>query len=86
MGRNYPSGLPTRSVGEKGSEGCGGHTAWNIENDLAVSGARPLALVVNFVLEAGIPGAVLREPPPPEELHLPGVLIPLILQSWLRLI
>jgi hydrogenase expression/formation protein HypE len=29
-------------------------------NDLAVSGARPLALVVSFVLEAGLPGAVLE--------------------------
>ena len=27
-------------------------------NDLAVSGARPLALVVSFILEAGLPGAV----------------------------
>jgi hydrogenase expression/formation protein HypE len=29
-------------------------------NDLAVSGARPLALVVSFVLEAGLPGSVLE--------------------------
>lgn len=29
-------------------------------NDLAVSGALPLALVVSFVLEAGLPGAVLE--------------------------
>ncbi len=29
-------------------------------NDLAVSGARPLALVVSFILEAGLPGAALE--------------------------
>jgi len=29
-------------------------------NDLAVSGARPLALVVSFILEAGIPSSVLE--------------------------
>ena len=29
-------------------------------NDLAVSGARPLALVVSFILEAGLPGSVLE--------------------------
>ncbi len=29
-------------------------------NDLAVSGARPLALVVSFILEAGLPGPVLE--------------------------
>ena len=29
-------------------------------NDLAVSGARPLALVVSFVLEAGLPGSILE--------------------------
>ena len=29
-------------------------------NDLAVSGARPLALVVSFILEAGLPGSLLE--------------------------
>jgi hydrogenase expression/formation protein HypE len=29
-------------------------------NDLAVAGARPLALVVSFILEAGIPGALIE--------------------------
>jgi hydrogenase expression/formation protein HypE len=29
-------------------------------NDLAVAGARPLALVVSFILEAGIPGALVE--------------------------
>jgi hydrogenase expression/formation protein HypE len=48
----HPLQFPGGSIGELAVNGT--------VNDLAVSGARPLALVVSFVLEAGIPGAVLE--------------------------
>jgi hydrogenase expression/formation protein HypE len=47
-----PLRFPGGSIGELAVNGT--------VNDLAVSGARPLALVVSFVLEAGLPGAVLE--------------------------
>ena len=48
----HPLRFPGGSIGELAVNGT--------VNDLAVSGARPLALVVSFVLEAGIPGSVLE--------------------------
>ncbi|MEO6196329.1 MAG: hydrogenase expression/formation protein HypE [Thermoanaerobaculia bacterium] len=47
-----PLRFPGGSIGELAVNGT--------VNDLAVSGARPLALVVSFVLEAGLPGPVLE--------------------------
>jgi hydrogenase expression/formation protein HypE len=47
-----PLRFPGGSIGELAVNGT--------VNDLAVSGARPLALVVSFVLEAGLPGPLLE--------------------------
>ena len=47
-----PLRFPGGSIGELAVNGT--------VNDLAVSGARPLALVVSFVLEAGLPGSLLE--------------------------
>ncbi len=48
----HPLQFPGGSIGELAVNGT--------VNDLAVSGARPLALVVSFVLEAGISGSLLE--------------------------
>jgi hydrogenase expression/formation protein HypE len=48
----HPLRFPGGSIGELAVNGT--------VNDLAVSGARPLALVVSFVLEAGLPGPQLE--------------------------
>jgi hydrogenase expression/formation protein HypE len=47
-----PLRFPGGSIGELAVNGT--------VNDLAVSGARPLALLVTFILEAGLPGEVLQ--------------------------
>jgi hydrogenase expression/formation protein HypE len=47
-----PLRFPGGSIGELAVNGT--------VNDLAVSGARPLALVVSFVLEAGLPGPMIE--------------------------
>lgn len=47
-----PLRFPGGSIGELAVNGT--------VNDLAVSGARPLALVVSFILEAGFPGTLLE--------------------------
>jgi hydrogenase expression/formation protein HypE len=47
----HPLRFPGGSIGELAVNGT--------VNDLAVSGARPLALLVTFVLEAGLPGEIL---------------------------
>ncbi len=48
-----PLSFPGGSIGELAVNGT--------VNDLAVSGARPLGLMATLVLEAGLPGSVLRE-------------------------
>src|SRR6185436_3019014 len=48
----HPLRFPGGSVGDLAVNGT--------VNDLAVSGARPLALLVSFILEAGLPSAVLE--------------------------
>src|SRR5438034_235260 len=47
-----PLRFPGGSIGELAVNGT--------VNDLAVSGARPVALVTTFILEAGLPGEVLH--------------------------
>jgi len=47
-----PLSFPGGSIGELAVNGT--------LNDLAVSGAQPVAIVVTFVLEAGLPGSVLE--------------------------